>query len=285
MTRQSLDVEDAGVELGLSHVNRISLRVFARKRFHFEAGRASLNPNPHWPNDPSNWSWDFADRMASVIAEELDTLANEISKQQSDAGQSQQDVTAGIIKILNDMQASQQRWVQELLVQSEATRQSEELRLKVLWWSEAMYSRSLCCGYRELPAPVASVAMALDLVDEVTRKPAPASVGYLLAEAVHRLQGAEFGREYVLLDLLRALEEARNRLPASWFNRLGGLPDEGRISLRDLTLFALAGQRDSGLDKKLAQAGLGADVKLSLPTLARALFRQEQAVQIAGGHR
>ncbi|MBK8265214.1 MAG: hypothetical protein IPK80_28275 [Nannocystis sp.] len=238
-------------------------------------------PNPHWTTQGGTWSWEFSDRMNTLLSDELDSLAKDLSAQCS---QNQQDLHAGLVQMLDEKLASQQLWVREALNANEARSQSEEVRLNVLWWSEAMYSRSLCCGYRELPAQVASVVMALDLVDDVT-KPAPASIGYLLAEAVHRLPGAGFGHEYALLELLGALGEARGRIPKTWSERLATVPDEGRLSLRDLAFSALAGQKALVLDRNLKRAGLGAELKLSLPSFAKALFRQEQAVQLAGVHR
>jgi hypothetical protein len=30
------------------------------------------NPNPHWPNQPTNWAWEFAPRAAAAICEQVD---------------------------------------------------------------------------------------------------------------------------------------------------------------------------------------------------------------------
>jgi len=221
--------------------------------------------------------------MHVVLANELDALAIDVGKHQTEISQQLQAAQAGLIKTLRDALTSQQRWVQDALEASEGRRKAEQLRLNVLWWYEALYSHSMRCSYRELPPPLAAVVMAVDLLDQVM-KPTPASVGYLLAEAIHRLPEAEFGRERALPEMLRALWETRGRLPRGWMERLGPPPTEGRLSLRDLVLLALRDQ-EWDLDGAMGRAGLTGEVALSLPVLARALFRQEQAVQLAGSAR
>lgn len=226
------------------------------------------NPNPHWPNEGATWSYEFADRMHHVLADELDSLARDLGE------------NAILFEKFGELQTSQRRWVSEALRVSAARKKFEAARLDVLWWSEAMYSRSLRRGYREFPAPLAAVAMALDLLDEVP-KPTLASVAYLLAESVQRLPGAEFTRYYSLSELLRALQTERKRLPHEWSQRLRLPTHEGRLSLRDLVFASLASDADPA--PYVARAGLSGEVALSLPGLAKALFRQEQAVQLAGG--
>jgi len=61
-----------------------------------------------------------------------------------------------------------------------------QMRLNVLWWSEALYSPMIGSSYRELPLPVAAVAAAEDLAAIVPAL-SPASVSYVLGETVLRL--------------------------------------------------------------------------------------------------
>ncbi|MFL5353927.1 GTPase-associated system all-helical protein GASH [Archangium sp.] len=245
---------------------------------------ALSNANPTWPYAQTpNWSYDFADRMHVVLADELDALAAAISKHQGQLSQRVNDSQTELVGTLGNALTSQQRWVQDALEASEARQKSARLRLDVLWWSEALYSESVRCSYRELPPNLAAVVMAIDLLDHVTM-PTPASVSYLLSETVSRLPEADFRRVQVLPELLGTLRKSRERLPRNWMEPLSPPPTEGRLSLRDLVILTL-GDRELDLDKSVKRAGLSGEISMSLPELARALFRQEQAVRLAGSER
>ncbi|HYH96085.1 GTPase-associated system all-helical protein GASH [Hyalangium sp.] len=237
------------------------------------------NPNPHSTRQPQEWAWEFADRMNAVLADELDALAANVGKNQSEAMKQFHASQAELIKAVTTALTQQQQWLQGALITSEARKQAEQLRLNALWWFEALYSRSLRCSYRELTPSLAAVVMAIDLLNEVSI-PSPASVGYLLAEAVHRLPAAAFDQRPPLSKTLGALREARGRLPKGWLVGLGPAVVEGRLSLRDLIVLAL-GDREWDVTEAMRRAGLSEDAAVSLSALAQALFRQEQAVRIA----
>lgn len=260
------------------------LRVAAAAGPNYRNNKKITNANPSWPSAQyanPDWSWDFADRMQALLADELDALAIENTRLDA-ATQQLQASQAAFAKTLNNALATQKRWVQDALEASKARLEAEQLRLGALWWAEALYSRSLRCSYRELHPALAAVVMAIDLLDQVN-KPTPASVGYLLAEAVHRLPDAEYGIKHALPELLGTLRETRGRLPTGWMDKLSPPPTEGRLSMRDLVILALKDQGD--IAGAMGRAGLTGEAALSLPELARALFRQEQAVQLAGGAR
>ncbi|MCY1055741.1 GTPase-associated system all-helical protein GASH [Nannocystis sp. SCPEA4] len=238
------------------------------------------SPNPYWPNQGQHWSHEFTPRMSAALADELDALSNAFAQSQVELAKRIQASLGEPLKEFNAALTEQQRWLHHALAASKAHGQAEQLRLNILWWAEAMYSPSLRRGYRELPPPIAAVAMALDILEQVT-SPAPASAAYLLAETVNRLPGAEFARQIALPDLLGLLHNASSQLSAGWLNRLGARPNEGHLSLRDLVISSITG-RDGNLAESMKRAGLGAELALSLPILARALFRQEQAVRLAG---
>jgi hypothetical protein len=247
---------------------------------HYRDGSSVSPANPHWTSNAANWSYEFADRMRDVLADLLDRVADHVGAAQTEISKHLQASQAQLINGLRNALASQRHWVQNALEAGEARQQAERLRLNALWWSEALYSQSMRCSYRELTPPLAAVVMAIDLLDQVT-KPTPASISYLLAETVHRLPGAEISHALGLPELLGHLRESRSRLLDNWLDRLNAPPREGRLSLRDLVILALGGQ-DWDLDKAMKRAGLSREASLSLPALARAVFRQEQAVQIAG---
>lgn len=237
-------------------------------------GRSLPDPNPGWPTNQTarTWSADFADRMHSLLADELDTLSSELGERQRQ-----------LVEQLTGALDGQRTWMLEAIKHSHTRSQAEEVRLNVLWWSEALYSPTLRRSYRELPPPLAAVVMAIDLLDQVP-KPTPASVAHLLAEVVHRLPGSAHDRKYELRPLLIELHAARDELPDDWSNERPPRT-RGRLSLRDLvfaSISASSGTTDASVASAIHQAGLAPDVALSLPTLARAVFRQEQAVRLAG---
>lgn len=215
----------------------------------------------------------FADRMHQLLADELDALATKLSKSQTEAGQQVQAYLTKLTEVVNESLVVQQRRAQE-------ARQAEQIRLNALWWSEALYSSPLRCSYRELPPGLAAVVMAGDLLNEVAI-PTTASVGYLLAEAVNRLPDADFTQKLTLQALLEALGNARDRLDNEWRETFTVPPETGRLSLRDGIILALT-DKAHRIETTLKRMGASGTFALSLPDYAHALFRQEQAVQLAG---
>lgn len=238
-----------------------------------QQGQPAPDPNPYWPNQQQHWSWQFAPRMQKLLAEELDLLATEFHKSQLAEIKEVQTYLNKLTKAVNESLISQQRKTQEV-------RQSEQIRLNSLWWAEALYSSSLHCSYRELVPVIATVAMAVDLLNEVA-KPTTASVGYLLAEAVNRLPGASFNQKLTLTALLEALGSGRSRLSGEWLEAFDAPTEAGRISLRDGVISVLTGKAHDVVTT-LKRMGANGDFEMSLPELAHTLFRQEQAVQLAG---
>lgn len=229
------------------------------------------DPNPHWSNAAQQWSYQFAPRMQQLLADELDALASS----QSETNQQVQAYLTQLTEIVNEALDSQQHKVQK-------NRQAEQIRLNALWWSEALYSSSLQCSYRELAPEIASVVMAIDLLNTVA-KPTPASVSYLLAEAVNRLPDSSFNQKHTLQELFGLLGEVRNSNPLSkeWLKPLTAPPETGRLSLRDAVILVLT-DKAQNIEEVLTRTGASSKFELSFPQFSQALFRQEQAVQLAG---
>lgn len=242
-------------------------------------GQGLPNPNPHWSNSAQHWSFDFTDRMRDLLADEFDALATDVAQKQSAASEQLHASQKALAETFQSALTNQRRWVHEALKSSSARQRVEQLRLDALWWAEAMYSTPLRRSYRELPPALAAAVMAIDLIDVVTT-PTPASVGYLLAETVARLPDAGHSGRCNVVDILDSLRETRSEVPADWRGAPSAPPSEGRLSIRDLVVLAL-GDREWSSTTALARAGLPADAEIALPDLARAVFRQEQAVRLA----
>jgi hypothetical protein len=211
--------------------------------------------------------------MQKLLADELDSLADKFSQSQLVEIKEVQTYLTKLTKAVNESLVTQQRNVQR-------ARQAEQIRLNSLWWSEALYSTTLHCGYRELDPAIATVVMAVDLLNEVVQ-PTTASVGYLLAEAVNRLPDADFNKKLTLHVLLETLGKVRGRLDSGWLKTLDTPPETGRLSLRDGVALVLTGKAQDVVSI-LKRMGANGEYEMSLPQFAHAFFRQEQAVQLAG---
>jgi hypothetical protein len=219
--------------------------------------------NRYQPNQGQAWSNDFAPLMKDLLADELDSLATKLQK-------SQTEYLTKLAQSINAVLESQQNWIVQ-------TRQSEQIRINALWWSEALYSSSLQRGYRELSPTLASAVMAIDLLNTVS-KPAPASVSYLLVETVNRLPKANFEQKLPLTELFKTLKN--HPLSKEWLKQLTSPPETGCLSLRDAAVLILNGQ-ETQIDNVIQRTGADSTFALSLPHFAQALFRQEQAMQLA----
>jgi GTPase-associated system helical domain len=259
--------------------NDLLMRVAAASGPNYKNNNVA-NPNPHWTNQPQSWSWEFSDRMSVLLANELDALAESVREIQLKSNEQNATLHANFAKSLDAVVASQQNWLKEALDASEAQQHAAQLRLDALWWSEALYSHSIRCSYRDLPPHLAAVVMAVDLLAYMPEL-SPASVCYLLAETVHRLPKSGFEQRCSLSEVLDAIRDSRSSLPKGWQDELIDPPAQGHLSLRDVILLSLRDQVWN-LDALLKRTSLSKDVSLSLPILSRAFFRQEQAVRLAG---
>jgi len=239
-----------------------------------DTGQAgNYETNQYLPNSPQAWVDVCAESLSEHLADTLDSVSKTMASNQTE---SNKDLLAMVVENINQ----QRLWVQDIASFIDVKSQAEQTRLDALWWSEALYSPSITKSYRELPLEIAAVSMAIDLVN-IVAKPTPASVGYLLAESVNKLPEAGFSKEYKLFEVLNKIRESRRNIPEDWAAALGPPPKEGRLSIRDLFISALT-QENWDTNHAMSQAGIRDDYGMSYPQLAHALFRQEQAVQLAG---
>ena len=258
---------------------RLSSNVLAAAGPHNTQGQAGPSPNPYWPNNNQNWVGEFSKRMEALLAEEFNAVYTALNSALSDMADQLEFERAQLIKVLEQAISNQHKWIQDTIAYHERRQQSHTLRLNALWWSEALYSQSLQRGYREIDPILAAIVMPMDLL-RVVSTPTPASVAYLLTETVHRLPNARADERHALIHVFQRLQDAARNLPTSWLQGFHPTRAHGRLSLRDAILVVLSSPTaDSG--EVIHRAGLAKDTEFTLPQLARALFRQEQAVQLA----
>jgi hypothetical protein len=237
------------------------------------------SPNPYFPSTPTHWSWEFTDRMTELLANEFDSLAKTTVSDQAELNKKIISSQTAIIDNLKEELTSQRQWIKDVIGTTEKRTEVEQLRLNTLWWYETLYSPSLQVSYRQLPIEIASVAMAIDILNQLPT-PTPASVGYVLAEAVNRLPAADFAQKISIKTFLKTIRKDRNTLPDDWRNNVFDAPEKGCLSLRDVVALTLKEDK-LNLDDTIKRTTYGNEDEMSLPEFAHALFRQEQAEYIS----
>lgn len=133
-------------------------RIEAATGPHDRQGQALESPNPHWPNAGNPWSFEFSDRMISIIGDYVDMAIAESAKLDArNHGAVGTSLTA-IGKI------------------DPALKRSAGL----LWWRQALYSESAGKPYRELPRADAVVHAVIDLAAQIPPAYEPALDSFLM---------------------------------------------------------------------------------------------------------
>ena len=213
------------------------------------------DPNPHWPNEGQAWSYEFTPRMTAVLVKAVNLGMKRVR-----------------IPIDKELQSQQKQLERQLTSHSETIRMRGADRLGVLWWSEAKYSPSLRLGYREMQREVAAVAMAHDLSSLVSAM-APASVTYVLGEAVAAISRDGSNEQWSFETLLDALRTSNSNLREA-------IPDttttNGRAPLLELVAKAIGGNRVTREEVR-GRTGIDPGLELSLPDFSMWMFRDIQA--------
>lgn len=211
------------------------------------------NPNPHWSNQPQNWSYEFADRMAPILADVHDKAANTAQK-----------ASAQAFKALGDSVAAK---LNEFL-RSEQTRSNQlNISNKLLWWRQALYSETAFTPYRQLELPLVALHTAFDVADLLPEVYPPA-VESLVTEAVLAVAGTKNEEHINTKDLLAALM-ASPKVPGNkWLQRQ-------RTGSNAKTLFiqALANSCATGT-AELTQINLAPETNMTLAQWTVWLFRE-----------
>lgn len=130
------------------------------------------NPNPHWSNQPAQWSYQFAPRAANAVATQVNKALA---------------ATSPAIKGLSDQLAPALKKHANALGKCviESSQQNERFTA-LLWWKQALYSPSLQRSYRGLSPAEIAIALSFDL-GSISGAPIPLSVEYFLRETIRML--------------------------------------------------------------------------------------------------
>lgn len=213
-------------------------------------------PNPHWPNQPQHWSYEFADRMAPLLADVHDAAAANALK-----------VTGQALKALGDAVAAK---LDEFLSAEQARSHQRESASRLLWWRQSLYSETAETPYRKLTAAFVAWHMALD-VSDLLPEVYPAAVESLLFEAVRAATGAEADTELTMSELLGVVGQTSQLATIEW------VKEQQTTKSRSLLVQALANSFVVG-HPELPELGIGADTKMLPGDWAIWLLREVKAL-------
>ncbi len=147
-------------------------------------------------------------------------------------------------------------------------------QLNILWWYEAKYSQSFFKSYREIDPLLNPLVMAIDLLQIIKGYPAPVSSTYILAESINQTENANYDTKYPLIDILTKIRESKAELlTKDIFNNLELSSNQNCLNIRDLIVSAF--KTDIDLETLKNQCIIQIE-EISLPNLAKAIYRQEQ---------
>ncbi len=224
------------------------------------AGVANFDsPNPYWPNNPTNWSYQFPSRATKGIKNAIDPSLK------------------AIVSVVNENKNTIQNSLNKALeqVQREVSNRGKSLQLRseLLWWKEAGYSSSNDISYGELNENILEIVLAYDYSSFIPTI-YPKSVDYFLKETYKGLKGST-EETLTLEDFLKTVQDHKEELKLIF-------PEEEALNAK-LTLMSFV----NGLiwsKNKLTQfeelVGIPLKIKLSSSELTTWLFHDFQLVKI-----
>jgi hypothetical protein len=215
------------------------------------------NPNPHWTNQPQHWAYEFADRMAPILADVHDKAANAALKA---SAQALNVLGESVATKLNDFLRSEQVRSNQLNTSS-----------RLLWWRQALYSETAAAPYRKLEAPLVVLHMAFDMA-ELLPEVYPPAVESLLFEAVRAAVGAQGDEHISMSELLDAQRQSARIAASEWLQE-----QRTTSGCRSVFVQALANSCASG-KAELPQLGVDLETKMALGDWAIWLLREVKAL-------
>jgi len=220
------------------------------------AAQSLENGNPfNLHNQKPHFAEAFGTKMAEVLAT---TISSAIESSESD----EIDLARPFERIADELSSI---LTQSFQAYSAAT-SGLERRTNLLWWKEALFSKSIGDTYRSLEPKVAPALMALDLFKELPCF-APASVTAFLHETVLKLPLLDGSEKHSLAELLNAASKESKLAPLR--KTLDSLiPEEADSKL--LISFLSETSGTDGFDQATVVKALGVstDTELTLPDWA-----------------
>jgi hypothetical protein len=152
------------------------------------------DPNQNWTNSAPAWSYSFAPKAATAIAQEVNKALKEQAKELIT---SQTQIQEAVNKLLNQIQT-------EILQKTS----SLQTRTQLLWWKEACYSTSIKKSYRGQPDGLLQTILANDYNVFIPYN-YPTSVDFFLRET-HRILSKDDNVK--ILDFLKHIQSSSDIL-------------------------------------------------------------------------
>jgi hypothetical protein len=216
------------------------------------------NANPHWTNNAAHWSYEFADRMAVILADIHDKAANAACKA---SGQAQKALGDSVVTKLNEFLRSEQERSNQLNISN-----------RLLWWRQALYSESAAEPYRKLELSLMTLHMALDLADLLPEVYPPA-VESLLFEAVRSVAGAQYEEQIAMRELLNVQRQSARIASNKWLQE-----QQTTSGCRGLFIQTLANSCAAG-NAEPPQLGIDLNTTMALGDWAIWLLRELKALE------
>lgn len=215
------------------------------------------NPNPYWTNSNQNWSYEFADRMAQLLAEVHDKAADAAWK-----------ASAQALKALGDSVSAK---LNDFLCAEQARSNQLSTSSRLLWWRQALYSETAATPYRKLAAPLMALHMAFDMADLLPEVYPPA-IESLLFEAVRAAADAQGEEQITMSELLDAQRQSARIAANEWLQE-----QRTASGCRSLFVQTLANSCAAG-KAELPQLGIDLKTKMALGDWAIWLLREVKAL-------
>ena len=165
-------------------------------------GQARPNANPYWPNNPTNWSYQFAPKAATGITS---VVNGALSLQTTSLNKNTETLQGSLTNFFAALGKNMQAALKESIQSSIAV----ERRSQLLWWKETLYSKILHKSYRSMTAFECAIAMAFDLY-YLLPNIFPISVDYIIKEAYGHVHGFQ-AEKIELASFLSELDKPANK--------------------------------------------------------------------------
>lgn len=184
------------------------------------------------------------------------------------------------VDFIHEQNESIARATTNWLKSRQAAARGDSLRLRVIWWKQAMYSQSMRLGYRELSPQIATFAMALDLHNMIPSI-YPLSIDYVLQENLRALIISSANEPTETVTIPQFIEILAANVTVGHFSEFPYLAqsDYERTSLVQYIAAKLSQKANDFLDLQ-SRVGIDPTIEIKLTDLAVWLFRNYQALRL-----
>jgi len=240
------------------------------QQYHKTTGAIALEGgNPHMQHNSSpHFTKEFGQIMSEVLSSTITAAFESAAIPEVDLAEPMARITDELSSFLSGSFQSYS-----------AATSGLERRTNLLWWKEALFSKSIGESYRSLPPGIAAALMAVDLFNELPCF-SPASVTAFLQEAVIKLPDLDMSKTYSLAELV---EDIKNEPKLISLRETSGqlIPEQSDCKLL-VSLLSVNASPTSGDQAVVAQwLGVSEDTKLTVPDWARWLLGDLLALQAA----